>query len=250
KFGYCVNGADNLQPGCVAPYHIVNSGGMNWAATAGPSGPTGSCPAYTGNCESGNYFLQDGTFNSSQSMNSLVGAELNGVWILKMSEEWAIDEGCIGYWSISFPGDCYTDLETETPIFSGGLWTDDGNGPAVPTPQTVTDNPYNPTGLDPCPGDADCSGNQLSNTITVGPFNNGGTYTYTFTVTDEFGCEYEKEVVINVDCPCSLELTSDPDTDEQAICLGNSIIDITYEGGDNLTDITVTGLPNGVTGTF
>lgn len=248
KFGYCVNGADNGQPGCVAPYHIVNSGGINWGAAAGYTNFTQNCDVYSGTCESGQYFLQDGTFNSSQNMNALVGAELNGIWVLKISDEWALDDGFISTWSISFPGDCYTDLETETPILSGGLWT--GGGPAVPTPQTVNDVPFLPTTIDPCPGDADCTGNQLSNTVTVGPFINGGSYTYTFTVTDEFGCEYQREVVINVDCPCSLELTSAQGTDNQELCIGNSIVDITYEAGGNATDVVVTGLPQGVTWTF
>lgn len=248
KFGYCVNGADNQQPGCVAPYHIVNSGGINWGAAAGYTNYTQTCTAYSGTCESGDYFLQGATFNSSESFNELLGAELNGVWILKISDEWAIDDGFISSWSISFPGDCYTDLETETPLLSGGLWT--GGGPTVPEPQIVTDTPILPTGIDPCPGDADCTGNQLENTVTVGPFTSGGSFTYTFTVTDEFGCEFEREVVINVDCPCSLELTSADDTDDQAVCIGDAIVDITYEAGGNATGVVVTGLPDGVNWVF
>ena len=248
KFGYCVNGADNQQPGCVAPYHIVNTGGIVWGAAEGYTTYTETCDVYSGTCESGNYFLQGATFNSSESFNELVGAELNGVWILKISDEWALDDGFIRSWSISFPGDCYTDLETETPLLSGGLWT--GGGPAVPEPQIVNDTPIIPTGIDPCPGDSDCTGNQLENTVTIGPFTNGGTFTYTFTVTDEFGCEFEREVEIMVDCPCSLELTSALGTDDQAICIGDSIVDITYEAGGNATDVVVTGLPDGVTWVF
>lgn len=199
KFGWCVNGADNLQPGCVAPYYIVNSGGINWGDNAGYTNTTQSCPVFGGPCESGNYFLQGATFNSSSSMNSLIGAELNGVWVLKISDEWALDDGFISSWSISFPGDCYTDLATETPILSGGYWSSDGNGPDVPEVQNVTDIVITPIGLDPCPGDANCDGNLLSNTIQVGPFNQAGTYTYTFTVTDEFGCTFEKtvDVIVN-----------------------------------------------------
>lgn len=199
KFGWCVNGADNLQPGCVAPYHIVSSGGINWGAAEGYTNTTQTCDVYPGPCESGQYFLQGATFNSSGSFNSLVGAELNGVWVLKISDEWAIDDGFISSWSISFPGDCYSDLETETPILDGGLWTHTGAGPAVPTSQTVANEPILPTGMDPCPGEADCTGNQLSNTITVGPFNQAGTYVYSFNVTDEYGCEFVHEVEIIVE---------------------------------------------------
>jgi gliding motility-associated-like protein len=199
KFGWCVNGADNLQPGCVAPYHIVNSGGLTWGEAAGYTNFTQSCTVYPGPCESGQYFLQDGTFNSSQSMNSLIGAELNGIWILKISDEWSLDDGFISSWSLSFPGDCYTDLATETPILSGGLWTSDGNGPDVPETQNVQDIVITPIGLDPCPGDTNCDGNMLINTIQVGPFNQAGTYTYTFTIIDEFGCTFEKTVDVIVD---------------------------------------------------
>lgn len=250
KLGYCVNGGEGDGPGCFAPYHIVNSGGIIWNTAASFTTYTQSCDTYTGTCESGDYFLQDETYNSSESMTNLVGAELNGVWTLRIIDYWAIDDGYLDGWSISFPGDCYTDLETETPILSGGLWSGDGTGPVVPEPQVVNNNPFLPTTIDPCPGDADCTGNQLENTVTIGPFVNAGSYTYTFTVEDEFGCEFIKEVVINVDCPCSLILTSAPETAGQAICFGESIADITYEAGGNATDVVVTGLPAGVTGTF
>jgi len=245
--GYCVRDPGS-GPGCPAPYHVINSGGLTWNTPAAETGTPQACDTFS-NCASGTYYLQDATYNSSQSMNGLVGAELNGIWTLRIVDYWAIDDGYMDGWSISFPNDCYSNLETVTPILSGGLWTSDG-GPAVPEPQVVTNDPFTPTTIDPCPAGADCTGNILQNSTTVGPFTSGGTYTYTFTVEDEFGCTFEKEVIINVDCPCSLELTSAPETTEQAICLGESIVNITYEAGGNATDVIVTGLPAGVTSNF
>lgn len=233
KFGWCVNGADNLQPGCVAPYYIVNSGGINWGAAGGYTNATQTCAVYPGPCESGQYFLQGETFNSSGSMNSLIGAELNGIWVLKISDEWAIDDGFISTWSISFPGDCYADLATETPLLSGGLWTSDGNGPDVPGTQNVQDIVITPIGLDPCPGEANCDGNMLTNTIQVGPFNQAGTFTYTFTVTDEFGCTFVKTVDVIVD---GVETEFDAMTEEY--CLDST--------ADELPTISA----NGVEGTW
>jgi|GEM_PF-1741554 len=249
KLGYCVNGGEGTGPGCFAPYHIVNSGGLVWTNPASETTFTQSCSTYAGPCESGDYFRQNENFNSSQPLTNLIGAELNGVWTLRVIDYWAIDDGYLDSWSISFAGDCYSELETETPILSGGLWTSDG-GPSVPAPQVVTNDPFTPTTIDPCPGGADCTGNILQNSTTVGPFSSSGTFTYTFTVEDEFGCTFEREVVITVDCPCSLDLTSAPETTEQAVCLGEPIIDITYEAGGSATDVVVTGLPNGITGQF
>ena len=56
-------------------------------------------------------------------------------------------------------------------------------------------------------------------------------------------------IEFNVDCNCELELTSATETTDQTICIGESIVDITYTFGGNATDVTVVDLPAGVTAT-
>lgn len=197
--GYCVNWNTPNVPGCPAPYHIVNSGGLDWLNANSETNFNQSCSNFS-NCYTGRpYYRQDEQFNSSQPLTNLIGAELNGVWTLRIVDYWGGDDGFLESWSISFPGECYNDLATETPILSGGLWSSDGNGPEVPAVQNIQDIIYTPIGLDPCPGETNCDGNMLINSVQVGPFNQAGTYTYTFTVTDEFGCTFEKTVDVIVD---------------------------------------------------
>lgn len=197
-FGYCVNNSDGTGPGCPAPYHIVNSGGFNWNAANAIHSYTEACDAFSNCYSSDQYFKQGETFNSSQSYNNFIGEDLNGIWTLKIIDYWGVDDGYSDGWSISFPGQCYIDLETETPILDGGVWTHTGTGPSVPTNQNIINEPHVTTGIDDCPGDVDCIGNQLTNSIIVGPFTETGSFVYTFTIIDEFGCEFVKNIEINV----------------------------------------------------
>ena len=69
-------------------------------------------------------------------------------------------------------------------------------------------------------------------------------------------CSQSEPVDIIVDCipaTCSLDLTSPAGTNNQTICQGQPITDIVYTAGstgDTVTDVTVTGLPSGLTATF
>jgi gliding motility-associated-like protein len=66
-------------------------------------------------------------------------------------------------------------------------------------------------------------------------------------------CEGDFQMIdVIVDCvvpACQLELTSATDTTDQTICIGESIVDITYTFGGDATDVTVVDLPTGVTAT-
>ncbi|MDO5510427.1 MAG: PKD domain-containing protein [Weeksellaceae bacterium] len=222
SFGYCVNAAHNGVPGCVAPYHIVNTGGLVWGNASSRHNVSQPCSVWGGPCGARPYFRQNQNFNSSQSMNGLLGTPLNGIWTLRIVDRLAYDDGILESWSISFPNTCYSALEHLTPVLSGGLWSHDGNGPAVSDAQTVSDTPHPTIGIMPCPTGQNCVGNQLSNTQIVGPFNMAGSYTYTYTVQDEFGCEYQRTTTVNVNAgPAAIF----PDMQTQ-YCLGDTAQDL------------------------
>lgn len=198
KLGYCVREATNGVPGCPAPYHIVNSGGLLWANAGSRHNLTQPCTFFSGPCESGSYFRQNQNFNSSQPLTGLVGSPLNGVWKLRIVDYWSIDDGFLESWSIEFPPQCYREMEIITPQLTDAVWSHNGSGAAVPVTQQAVSTPYNTLGVHPCPAGFTCTGNRLTNTIQLGPFHENGTHTYTYTVTDEFGCTYVRDVVVTV----------------------------------------------------
>ncbi|MEQ3662365.1 MAG: hypothetical protein ACJAYP_000665, partial [Flavobacterium sp.] len=247
-FGACSNGATNGVAGCPATYSVVNTGGASWTAigstTAAPPTVNGTC-AYTGVCETGGSYYIPQTYTSTNPFTSLNGASLNGVWTLRVTDNISSDDGVLSNWSLTFPQACYANLLSETPDLVTANWTHTGAGPAVPA-QTTTSVVVNNPGPS-CPAPGPCVGNELSNDINIGPFPTAGSFTYTFTVTDEYGCQYNRNVVVNVTCPCSLNLTSAAPTTNQTLCLGTAINNITYSFGGSATSVNVTGLPAGVT---
>lgn len=66
-------------------------------------------------------------------------------------------------------------------------------------------------------------------------------------------CNVTEEINIIVDCipsSCVLSLTSPVGTDSQIICQGSAISNIVYTAGGPVTNVTVTGLPTGLTTSF
>ncbi len=255
-FGTCANQPDDGVPGCVALYSVVNSGAIDWTAAGVTTTATSNCATYTGTCESGNYFIAQ-TYNSNQSFAAFDGADLNGIWSLRITDNLAIDDGVLESWSLDFDTGCYVDLESVTPNLdmntTSGVWQHTGTGPALPSQSPTSIAVTNP-GPGDCPAGQTCEGNEITNNVVVGPFETGGeTHVYSFLVTDEFGCEYQQDVTINVadNCTqCSLDLYSAAGTDAQTLCENTPITDITYIAGNEVVDVTVTGLPTGVTGAY
>ncbi|KGO90064.1 hypothetical protein Q764_03075, partial [Flavobacterium suncheonense GH29-5 = DSM 17707] len=209
-FGTCANAADNGVPGCVATYTVVNSGGVAWTAAGVTTTATSTCGTYGGACETGNYYISQ-TYNSTNPFSAFNGATMNGVWTLQVKDNLTLDDGVLSNWSLTFPASCYGSLQSATPDLTTATWSTTGSGPAVPaqtTTSTVVNNP-GPT----CPPPGPCVGNSLANNVTIGPFPTAGSYVYSFTVTDEFGCQYRRNVTINVTCPCpsaSISYTGSP----------------------------------------
>ncbi|MGH1388452.1 proprotein convertase P-domain-containing protein, partial [Kordia sp.] len=211
-FGACVNQDDDGVPGCSTTYSIVNSGGADWANAASHTTTSTPCATYTGPCSPigawpniGYYYVSQ-TYNSDNPFSTLDGADLNGIWTLEIIDHEVNDDGVLETWSLSFPQTCYS-LETVTPDLTTAVWSHSGTGPAVPSQTTTSTNVTDP-GSDVCPTTGTCTGTELSNDITVGPFSTTGPFTYTLTATDEFGCEYEHDVTINVaPCVCTISGT-------------------------------------------
>jgi hypothetical protein len=55
--------------------------------------------------------LPEGDYRASSGFGVLVGAELNGTWILRCIDDWGIDNGYIFSWSISFDSSLIPDCD-------------------------------------------------------------------------------------------------------------------------------------------
>ncbi|MCE3279505.1 MAG: Protein of unknown function precursor [Bacteroidetes bacterium] len=199
EFGSCVNAADNGVPGCGATYTVVGDGtGQSWTNYGAVIGTTTTspCAGYAGACEAGTYYRPI-TYNSTNSFAGFNGADLNGTWSLRVTDNAAQDDGTLFSWSLDFPTTCYSGLETVTPDMTTAVWSTTGTGPAIPS-QTTSSAVVTDPGPGACPTPGTCLGNRLTNSINLGPFLTGGSFVYDFTATDEFGCQYQRSVTINV----------------------------------------------------
>uniref|UniRef100_UPI00404B3D27 PKD domain-containing protein n=1 Tax=Flavobacterium sp. TaxID=239 RepID=UPI00404B3D27 len=232
NFGVCANPADNGVPGCPATYTVVNSGGVNWTAAGVTTVPplNGTC-SYTGLCETGDGNFISQTYNSTNPFSSLDGADMNGVWTLRVRDNITFDDGTITGWSLAFPGSCYANAEFVTPDIASLTWSTSGAGPAVPT-QTTTSTVVVDPGPGGCPTPGTCLGNQLTNNVSVGPFLSSGSFTYTLTAVDEFGCSYVRNVTVNVAAVCptaAISYTGSP------FCLSSAPVSVNLTGTGSYT---------------
>ena len=201
------------MPGCVAPYTVVGDGsGVDWTAGGNTTTVTTNCGVYAGACEPGAYYLPT-TYNSTNPFTVFNGVDLNGIWTIIITDNIISDNGVLNTWGLTFPADCYDDLESVTPDLVTATWT--GGGTVPVTTQSTSSTVITDPGPDLCPGSSVCQGTELTNSPMVGPFVTPGAYTYTLTVVDEFGCEYEQDVVVTATCTTSCILTLDTANNDQ-----------------------------------
>ncbi len=124
---------------------------------------------------------------------------MNGIWTLKVTDFQALDNGVLENWSLAFPVSCYRVLQTLTPDITSLQWSTAAANPQPSVQNTISSTVSDP-GPDPCQTPGTCIGNSLTASTSVGPFNSAGTYTYTLTGVDEFGCSYSLNIVINATC--------------------------------------------------
>ncbi|HRW88553.1 MAG TPA: PKD domain-containing protein, partial [Flavobacteriales bacterium] len=181
--------------------------------------------------------LAPGTYESVQSLNGLVGAQLNGTWTIEVCDLWAADNGFLCSWNIDFDPSLFPDLTEFTPVYGAGCDSSYWSGPGI-----VQTGP-------------DC------NSICTSPGSTGD-HDLTFTVTDNFGCTYDTVITVTVIPDPTVDAAPDQTTCDDPVQLnaqasGGLSTNCTYTleqfdsygdgwNGGQLT-ITVDGVPTSYT---
>ena len=116
--------------------------------------------------------LPAGTYESIQPFSNLIGCPLNGEWIIEICDAWASDNGYIFDWSVHFADYLYPDLISFTPSIGAGPDSTFITGPFIAALDANADNGVT------IPAEA-------------------GTFTYTYTAIDDFGCTYTEDIEID-----------------------------------------------------
>lgn len=151
---------------CFSPTATLGTWAQCAAGGATPNVMIGGTPP--------NNALIPGTYSSVQPFTSLIGSQLNGTWTLTFTDIFLIDNGSICSWSINFSPSVLPDDVSYTPA-PGTMHTDSSywTGPAL------ANDPNDPL-------------HYVANPMDLGP------HTYTYTVTDNFGCTYDTTLTITV----------------------------------------------------
>ncbi|WP_179319288.1 PKD domain-containing protein [Winogradskyella helgolandensis] len=156
----------DVTPGNGFDYCFVPNGGFPTLAGGLQTG--GVFPTGDGSNTYVDNFVPEGNYNSVNPLDGLLGSPLNGNWTITIVDNLAADNGYIFSWELNFnPNLQLEDFDFVSTIVSQS-W------------------------------DSDLSITEVNgNTITVAP-ESAGEFCYTFRTVDVFGCEYTKEVCINV----------------------------------------------------
>ena len=138
--------------------------------------------------------LPAGDYASVQPLSNLVGCPTNGVWTLSIIDNWASDDGTVFGFSITLDSSYYPPVSSFTPTIGVGL------------DSSFWVNPVYQTALS-------ANGNDLTVTPTV-----GGTFPYTYEVTNNFGCTHDSTVMLTVDPLVNVNAGNDT-----TLCSGNGL---------------------------
>lgn len=150
----------------------------SWAECAA-NGPTPN--VMQGGIPPNNALIPD-TYSPVQPLSNLVGCPLNGTWSFTITDLWGIDNGFLCDWSINFNPAIIPDVTQFTPVL--GTSTIDSaawSGPFVETP-----DPNAPL-------------------VAQAVLDEPGTFSYTFTVMDNFGCSYDTTLSLTIDPPMEID---------------------------------------------
>lgn len=113
-------------------------------------------------------FVPEGNYSSVNPLEGLLGSPLNGNWTIYIVDNLAQDNGYVFSWELNFDNDLQLEDFDFVPAIVSQSW------------------------------DSDSSITEVNgSTITVAP-DSAGEFCYTFRTVDVFGCEYTKEVCVNV----------------------------------------------------
>jgi gliding motility-associated-like protein len=139
---------------------------------------TGGITPNTMTNSSGSQSLIPGDYESLNPLDSLVGCPLNGVWTLEFCDLWGADDGFVFDLSIELDTSLYPSLTTFTPSIGldgdSTFWSASGIASTFITSYSAD-----------------------SNVICINPTDTGS-FDYTFTAIDDFGCSYDTTVTISV----------------------------------------------------
>ncbi|HEX9825189.1 MAG TPA: T9SS type B sorting domain-containing protein [Flavobacteriaceae bacterium] len=113
-------------------------------------------------------YVPNGNYSSINPLSGLVGSPLNGIWTIRITDNFQEDNGYIFSWELNFDPSIQPPDYSFTPTINSESWDAD------PSITNIT-----------------------GNTITVQPATSG-THCYTYRVVDDFGCEYTEQVCIDV----------------------------------------------------
>jgi gliding motility-associated-like protein len=128
--------------------------------------------------------LNSGIYSAAGDLCSLVGCPLNGSWTFSVTDNLGADNGTIFAWGINFNPNLYPGVTTFTPHIGAGADSSFWAGPNI---TSTSSNGDVITVLEP----------------------SAGTYTYTYTVMNDFGCTFD--TTINVTINDNIPITAGPD---------------------------------------
>lgn len=195
--------------------------------------------------------LPAGNYEPVDPLDGLLGCPMNGVWELIVTDNWAADDGTVFGFGLNFDPSLYPPVTTFTPqignLSDSSFWNPGGAFITNTTPD--------------------------GNTINVEPTADG-TFNYTFSVTDDFGCTNDSTITITVNPPIVVDAGVDTtvcngqpvvigpvspqcnnDGGPQVICYGNNENNLTFtycpdNPGDGITFMTFEIISGGVEGFF
>lgn len=176
----------------------------------GPNGPT-TRTTYTdpcGNTET-NLVLDPGDYATYESLSSLIGCPLGGMWSLQVCDHLSLDNGWVMEWGIYFDESLIPEEIWDYSQIYGDYHFQDGYGWWFLSTGPDNNNPdYVPTGSDMYDMATTKSSHSRDNddnssfSATTRPQNpdpdNPALIPYTFSVTDNFGCTYDTTVTVYV----------------------------------------------------
>ncbi|MEN0003837.1 MAG: proprotein convertase P-domain-containing protein, partial [Bacteroidota bacterium] len=173
--------------------------GVGWEYCWTPNATNGNWTQYVNANNPGT--LPTGDYSAFGDLTDLLGCPLNGEWTIIVQDQWGSDNGWIFEWSINFDPSIFPTIETFTPPIIDYTWEDN--------PSIV----------------------YFSQDSIVATPVNAGTSSYIFSVTNEFGCEFDTSINVMVlpdthpDCyDCRENINPAPD---DIICEGeSSLIDV------------------------